>query len=323
VIPVIVTSVGSELAFAVIKALKLMARSRPVSLVGCDMYADVVGTHWCDVFAQVPPARDEPAYLEAVEVLITANGAQALIPTSEAEIALLATHRQRLLDCYGCHVLVNDADDIARFSDKWLAYQWFTANGIASPRTWLGDSLGDLEREFGPEDFPLVLKPRTGGGSRNTFELRGLDDLRRYLPIVPRPIVQTLIGSSDQEYTAGTFKEHSGSVHVIVLKRTLKFGMTNTADTVEDPALVEFCRDAIERTPLRGSNNIQLRVGADGPKIFEINPRFSGTVGIRAHFGFNDVEMAICEALGLVIPKPTIRPGRVLRYMDELYVNRE
>lgn len=320
-IPVLVTAVGSELAFAVIKAVRLVPASLPLRLIGCDMYADVVGTHWCDAFSQVPPARDADAYLAAIDALIAQHGVHIIIPTSDAEIALLATHKRRLAEA-GCHVLVNDADDIARFNDKWLAYQWFVDHGIASPKTWCADSIGDLAQQLQPADFPLMLKPRTGGGSRTTFAVHHLDDLRRYWPVVPRPIVQTLIGSPDEEYTAGTFTDRRGVVRVIVLKRTLKFGMTNTAETHDDPRLTAFCRDAIGRTSLQGSNNIQFRVGPGGPQIFEINARFSGTSGIRAHFGFNDVEMAVRDALGLPITEPEIRPGRVLRYMHELYVNK-
>ena len=34
-------------------------------------------------------------------------------------------------------------------------------------------------------------------------------------------------------------------------------------------------------------------MGPKGPIPFEINARFSGTTAIRAHFGFNEPELAI------------------------------
>ena len=40
---------------------------------------------------------------------------------------------------------------------------------------------------------------------------------------------------------------------------------------------------------LKGSINIQLRVTNRGPVLFEINPRFSGTVGFRDKLGFKDL----------------------------------
>ena len=40
---------------------------------------------------------------------------------------------------------------------------------------------------------------------------------------------------------------------------------------------------------LKGSINIQLRVTNRGPVLFEINPRFSSTVGFRDKLGFKDL----------------------------------
>lgn len=321
-ISILVTAAGSELAFSIIKALQVTRERHALTLIGCDIYPDVVGAHWCDFFAQVPPAREEDSYIDALTALIQKHQITVLIPTIDFETSVLARYKKHFLDTCGCHVLVNEPFELERYNDKWLAYQWFLEHGIASPRTFLADSIADLERQIRNEDFPFILKPRAGGGSRETFRVDTFDALRKYLPIVPRAILQTFVGSADEEYTAGTYKDRRGGVRVIVLKRTLKFGMTNTAETVENDALSAFCRDAIEKTALQGSNNIQFRMGDDGPQIFEINPRFSGTVGIRAHFGFNDVEMAICEALDLPFPEPRITQGKVLRYMHELYVSR-
>ncbi len=321
-IPVLVTAVGSELACAVIKALQHSVLADRLRLVGCDTGAEVIGGQWCAVFTQVPAAREEAAYLDAIDALITAHRIRILIPTADAEIALLARHKDRLKAQLGCHVLVNDAEELSRFEDKWTAHLWYLEHGIAAPQTWLADSIGELERQLQPGHFPLVLKPRKGGGARSVYRIDTFDELRTHLPVVQQPIVQRLVGSGDEEYTAGTFTGRQGGVRVLVLKRTLKFGMTNTAETVADENLAAFCRQVVGKTRLRGANNIQFRIGDDGPTVIEINPRFSGTAGIRAHFGFNDVEMAICDALEQPIREPHITPGRVLRYMHEYYVTR-
>ena len=55
--------------------------------------------------------------------------------------------------------------------------------------------------------------------------------------------------------------------------------------------------------------------------MFEINPRFSGTSGIRYLYGFNDAEMAFEQAcLGQPIVQPALRPGVVMRYWNEVHV---
>jgi carbamoyl-phosphate synthase large subunit len=71
-------------------------------------------------------------------------------------------------------------------------------------------------------------------------------------------------------------------------------------------------------------NNIQFRRTDTGPKILEINPRFSSTTGIRAHFGFNEPEMFVREyVMNQSVPPPNVKRGKVLRYIHEAYVQPE
>jgi carbamoyl-phosphate synthase large subunit len=56
-------------------------------------------------------------------------------------------------------------------------------------------------------------------------------------------------------------------------------------------------------------------------RVFEINPRFSSTTVIRAHFGFNEPEMCLRElVLGEQLRTPVTRQGFALRYWDEVYL---
>ena len=60
------------------------------------------------------------------------------------------------------------------------------------------------------------------------------------------------------------------------------------------------------------------------PVCFEINARFSGTTPIRAHFGFNDVELSLRHFIlneditDAAIP---VKEGIALRYWNEIYIN--
>ena len=57
------------------------------------------------------------------------------------------------------------------------------------------------------------------------------------------------------------------------------------------------------------------------PYVFEINPRFSGTSGIRYLYGFNDCEM-IFDLLHLKneVQQPQLRKAVVLRYWNEVCI---
>ncbi len=317
-INILVTAVGSELAFAVIKAVKLM--KEPYVLIGCDIYEEVVGKYWCDKFYHVPPAREEEKYINSLKDIVRENEVNIIIPTADAEFFILSRHKESFKNELNCNILINDYREIERFNDKWLSYQWYIQNKIPTPQTILADDLNILKYELDKISYPVFLKPRTGGGSRYTYIINSLDDIMKYQPVVPQPIIQEYLPPEGGEYTAGTYRTRGNNVLAIVMKRTLKFGMTNKAEVICDPDLTDFCKTVILKTNLAGSNNIQFRVAKEGPKILEINPRFSGTTGIRANFGFNDVEMWIDEVTsGRQLIQPEIKKGIVLRFMEELY----
>ena len=65
-----------------------------------------------------------------------------------------------------------------------------------------------------------------------------------------------------------------------------------------------------------------MRLTERGPVTFEINPRFSTSTGMRAHFGYNEVEMAIRDlVLHERVPVPEVRPGIALRFWEEMYLD--
>ncbi|KAB2878375.1 ATP-grasp domain-containing protein [bacterium] len=317
-INILVTAVGSELAFTIIKAIKLM--QQPYRLIGCDIYNEVVGKYWCNKFYTVPLAKDEANYIESLKRIVKDERINIVIPTADLEFFILSKHQNSFKNEFACNIFINEYEEIIRFNDKWLAYQWYENHKLPTPKTFLADNLSELKNEITALPYPMLIKPRQGGGSRTIFKVSSFEEVVKYQPIVPDPIIQEYLIPDDEEYTAGTYRTSVNEVLTIVMKRKLKFGMTNTAETVNNPELDKFCKHVILNTNLKGSNNIQFRVTKDGPKILEINPRFSGTTGIRANFGFNDVEMWINEVIfGKEITQPVINHGFVLRFMEEQY----
>jgi carbamoyl-phosphate synthase large subunit len=57
---------------------------------------------------------------------------------------------------------------------------------------------------------------------------------------------------------------------------------------------------------------VQLRLTDKGPRVFEINPRFSSTVLMRHRMGFSDVLWAIEEAEGKTVSYPKIPNGKIM-----------
>jgi carbamoyl-phosphate synthase large subunit len=315
---ILVTAVGAELAFSIIKAIKQFKIE--TGIIGCDIYPEVAGKYWVDCFHQVPLASSEFEYISAVKELVKAHGINVIIPSTDLEMTILSKYKHIFKKNYNCYILVNETKEIEIFNDKWLSHCWYEKNSIPTSQTFLAEDVNNLLDRLKSFVYPLIIKPRKGGGSRHIYKVHNRDELLRYLPIVPEPIIQTYLAPEDEEYTIGTYRNIDDQVYTIVLKRTLKFGMTNTAKVVFDQKLGEFAKDVILKTNLIGSNNVQCRLTIDGPKVLEINPRFSGTTAIRASFGFNDVEMWVDEVLTKRSAlKPAVRSGFVLRHMDDQY----
>lgn len=317
-INILVTAVGSELAFSVIKALKLA--SFPFKLFGSDINSEVVGKYWCDKFYQVPLVIHEAAYIQKLKEIIQSEGVHAIIPTNDVEILTLSRYKEELQNSCNCIVITNSFEEVERFNDKWLSYLWFDEHKIPCPKTYLVKELMNQKSILSGLTFPMMLKPRIGGGSRSIFKINSIEELQKFSLVMPDHILQEYVYPDSEEYTAGVYRTSNDEVFVIILKRTLKFGMTNTAETVFDSDLENFIRKSILKTKLSGSVNIQFRLTDQGPKVIEINPRFSGTTGIRASFGFSDVEMSINELiLNQECIQPDIKSGFVLRYFEEQY----
>jgi carbamoyl-phosphate synthase large subunit len=89
--------------------------------------------------------------------------------------------------------------------------------------------------------------------------------------------------------------------------RKLIGGLTGWAKVIYDPQALELCEKIAIGLDLKGSMNIQMRLTECGPRVFEINPRFSSTVLMRHRVGFSDVLWAVSEAEGKPIHYPHIQ----------------
>ena len=106
----------------------------------------------------------------------------------------------------------------------------------------------------------------------------------------------------------------------IALKRSLKEGNTHISEhnINTDKIIIDYVADIANKLKPYGSCNLQLRVDNNGiPKLFEINPRHSGTTYIRSLFGYNEIIYIINYILMARETKMSLKSGKVLRYFEE------
>jgi carbamoyl-phosphate synthase large subunit len=179
-----------------------------------------------------------------------------------------------------------------------------------------------MEQLIGEVGFPLLAKPIRGTGAIGVLKVKVREDLEAvYASAVPM-VVQEYLLPDEEEYSVEVYTLKSGGQAGAICYRRgqLIAGDTYKAHvTPHEAVLAEACAVVRALEPA-GPCNVQLRMTARGPVTFEINPRFSGGVAMRAHFGFNEVELAIRDLLrGEAVAPPATRTGIALRFWDEMY----
>ncbi len=278
--------------------------------------SDITGDDWprLNGFAEIHtvPRATSQDYLKSLRLLHEREAFAAIVPVTDAELGILSAASVDDLP-----LVMVDRHYLSVCLDKSRTAEWLEEIGLSGPRTI---ELGDLS----PADLPVIVKPRQGHGSAGLEIVRSADRI----PGVIRErsgdaIAQQYVGDASREFTSCVYRHRaSGEMRTVILRRILQGGLTGRA-TVETSAAIEEVLSRIALAgDLDGSLNVQLRMTDDGPKVFEINPRFSSTVRMRHLIGFQDFVWTIDARMKNVAPPPWNPPSgtRIRRLSRELVI---
>jgi carbamoyl-phosphate synthase large subunit len=258
-------------------------------LIGMDVHTRHGGEHFVDKLFTAPLASDF-RYDEWLEELIDQNRIDICIPMSEAELLHLIQTRKKKVS--GAKFVMPNFKAIEIGCDKLETSHFLETIGCEGPWTIPTEEFSEST------PLPCIIKPRRSAGSKSVHICNSISDLDFYRKKNPASILQELLLPADKEVTCAVFRDRNGRTAVLQLLRTLVDSATGWAKVVDFPEITRQCRQLAEGLELRGSINVQLRVTDNGPRIFEINPRFSSTVLMRHKMGFKDVFWSLQEALG-------------------------
>lgn len=293
----LITGIGGDIAQGICRIIRAYDPSS--ILIGTDISKRNAGSLFVDHFRVIPSAGEVDSYLDHLQSLMTEFDIGYLIPTSEPEISVISNDIELFKDI---HVIYPGVKVVKNCLDKYITNKFLSSLGLSVPWT-------STAQENIPFEYPCIFKGRTGAGSKVLFTVESEDEalflVRRY----PSGIFQELLLPHDNEITCGVFRSKSNKTAVLQFQRVLNEGTTSWAKTVFYQDIEDMCKFVAENLELEGSMNIQLRLTEDGPRIFEINPRFSSTVYMRHLLGFEDVVWSIRDAKGMGFEFSNISPG--------------
>lgn len=319
-INVLITAIGGGgHGEQVLKALKNTPSGR-YKLFGTDTNFDCPQKKLVSEFSVLPLASS-PNYLQELFNVIEKYEIRVLIHGCEPELKIFSTHRQEI-EKKGVLVLLNSREVIELCMDKFSTNSFLESNHFDPPKYVRLREIRDIELI---DYFPVIVKPSIGGGgSANVYIAQSkaeLVNLAGYLHLDSTDVsfmVQEYVGQPENEFTVGVLSTMDGEIINSIAVRRLMTGQLNIRSKVKNttsrrdlgtnlvvssgvsqgvvgkfPEVTTQCEDIAKKLNSKGPLNIQCRLVDGKVKVFEINPRFSGTTSLRAMVGFNEPDLLI------------------------------
>jgi carbamoyl-phosphate synthase large subunit len=341
---VLVTAIGGGgHGEQILKALRTAPHSR-YRIIGADASPHCPQFNLVDQGLVLPKAND-PDYIDAVLEVCRVYGVEAVFHGCEPELRVMSKERGRFAAAE-VFLPINPAPVIDTCMDKAATAKFLLDHGFEPPRfleVGEGGVIPDIDW------YPVVIKPSLGGGGSWDCYIaqnrRQLEIVMEYLQTSGRRLlVQEYVGSYQDEFTVGILSDMEGNfLNSIALKRNINSALNmrltarNTTGRGElgewlvissgishgyigqIPDVTEPCERISAALGCRGAVNIQCRLVDGEVRVFEINPRFSGTTSIRAMMGYNEPDVLIRRHLlgENIPPRFPYRSGVVLRSLAE------
>jgi carbamoyl-phosphate synthase large subunit len=264
------------------------------------------------------PRIDDPGYVAALAALVADHDVRLIVPLTDLDQALLARARDELAPALA---LVPDPEVCDAMGDKFRAHQFFQANGIPTPRSWLPADVPADAR------FPVLVKVREGFGSRHIYRAADHEELAFFLryTTVDSFVQECCLG---EEFSIDVFCDLDGRC-LNAIPRTMiqsKGGESIKGTSIKDWELIEHGARVAEQIGVQGPANIQCFREPDGSlPITDVNPRFGGAFPLPLAAGSRYPELAIALANG-ERPEPTLGDFRegitMTRFFSHLVLSR-
>jgi carbamoyl-phosphate synthase large subunit len=315
---VLVTGAGGPAAIAVLRSL----RADPsIRLIAADTDGWAAGLYLVPAAERAMlPAGGAPGFARAVLARCADLGADVVIPTVDAELQPLAAARAEFEQA-GVALMLAPDRALALTLDK-LALARACAGAVRVPRT------EPLDEAVDPPSwtYPVIVKPRTGSGSRDISAIVSADELKAALSAAEPGsgfLVQEYLPG--EEYSIDVLADTDGRVVACVprVRSRVDSGVSVAGRSLHDCELERLGATVATTVGLAYIANVQVRRDHEGnPALLEVNPRAPGSLSLTVASGVDMPALALDALLGRPLPEHAeFCEKAMVRFLDERFLD--
>lgn len=272
-INVLVTSLGSNTAIGVVKAL---LHHKEISVTGTDIYPAKLsaGSPLVNHFFQIPLAVADDYENRLIEIIKEQN-IQCVIPIHDIEVQKIADISIKFPDL--TFWAVNKPDIIALCNNKKKINNFLADLQIQVPVMF--NSVACIS-------YPAIYKPNEGVSSKGIQVINSAEESNRPFDL-EKGFLQKMI--KGDEYTVDCYSAYNSDYFNCCVRKRIetKEGISTKGETVDFPLLEELSTKIHQSLHYKGASNIQFIVENGTAYFIEMNPRFSGAGILSYHAGLN------------------------------------
>lgn len=311
---ILITGAGGPSAISFYKA---------ISDFECEVFMGDIDPHAAGLY--LVPAKnrtlllrgENPNFVSNILSFCIENNIDVLLPTVDFELLPLANTLETFEE-NGIKILLTSKNSLEICLDKFKLIET-CKNTVEVPKTEIFSKDFDL---MGWQ-FPLIIKPRSGSGSRGVKIVNNLIEFNK-IDRDETEIVQEFLPG--EEYSVDVLANSNGEIIASVPRVRMKVdsGIAVTSRTVFDEQLEDYGRKVAKTVGISFTANVQFRRDNNGiPKLLEVNPRFPGTMPLTVASGVNMPLLSLKNLLGEDIPTEAgvFKEIAMIRYWEEKFMD--
>ena len=240
-------------------------------IVAADASDTAPALHFADERCSVPRC-DHPQFIPALVECCAAHRVDAIVPTIDTELLVLAAHRDEL-QSNGAVLWLSSYETIQICADKRQTNRWLSDHGFPAVSQF---TTAEALEQAPALPFPLIAKPPRGSASVGVKRIHTATELEAC--VGQDLIIETV--APGIEYTVHVWAGATGRTLCAVPCRRLEVraGEVSKGRTEKHGGLMRLASEVVDALPeCFGPINVQIFLDPTaGMRVIEINPRFGG-----------------------------------------------